>query len=155
MQVIVDSVIEQKFRLMSLEVKVDSATDYICPNVPDNYLSKFLGFKKAQIQASEVAQFRLMLPSPLTPGSKNKYPTERVIEFMETVANAGFGTVVAGSKIAGSKRKCTTFQKHAFEDLGEKQKETRKRPTIHHFCSDDLSSSSFLLNTSDTSSTTS
>ena len=67
--------------------------------MPDNYLANFLGYRGSQIQASDVSQFRLMPPSPLTPGAKNKYPVEKVREFMGTVANAGFGTIfVEGSK---------------------------------------------------------
>ena len=75
-KVIIDFIIEQKFRLMPPELKVASAATYSCPNVPDNYLVKFLGFRGSQIQASDVSQFRLMPPSPLTPGAKNKYPVE-------------------------------------------------------------------------------
>ena len=66
----------------------------MCPNVPDNYLAKFLSFKSNQIQSSDVLQFRLMPPSPLTPGAKNKYPVEKVKQYMGNIANAGFGTVI-------------------------------------------------------------
>ena len=44
-KVIIDFIIEQKFRLMPPVIKVVSAASYLCPNVPDNYLAKFLGFK--------------------------------------------------------------------------------------------------------------
>ncbi len=43
-KVIIDFIIDQKFRLMPPEIKVASAATYSCPNVPDNYLAKFLGF---------------------------------------------------------------------------------------------------------------
>ena len=125
-KVIIDFIIEQKFRLMPPELKVASAATYSCPNVPDNYLAKFLGFRCGQIQASDVSQFRLMPPSPLTPGAKNKYLVEKVREFMGTVANAGFGTIVEGSK-NGSKHKSTVFRKHSFDSLGESQKQTLKK----------------------------
>ena len=151
-QIIIDFVIEQKFRLMPPEVKVHFTTDFINPNISDNYLSKFLSFKTTPIQASEVAQFRLMPPSPLTPGSKNKYPIEKVKEFMETVADAGFGKVIEGSRSAGAKRKTTTFQRYAYEDLGKKQQETWKRLKIDDQCSSDSANSSFLYSNSDSSS---
>lgn len=124
--VIIDFIIEQKFRLMPPEIKVVSAASYLCPNVPDNYLAKFLGFKSKQIQASDVSQFRLMPPSPLTPGDKNKYPVEKVKQYMGDVAAAGFGTIVEESK-GGSKRKSTVFKKHSFDDLGESQKQTLQK----------------------------
>ena len=63
-----------------------------------------------------VSQFRLMPPSPLTPGAKKNYPVEKVREFMGTVANAGFETIVEGLK-NGSKCKSTVFQKHSFDSL--------------------------------------
>ena len=69
-KVIIDFIIEQKLWLMPPEVKVMSAASYLCPNVPNDYLAKFLGFKSNQIQASDVSQYRLMPPSPLTPGAK-------------------------------------------------------------------------------------
>lgn len=39
-----------------------------------------------------------MPPSPLTPGDKNKYPLEKVKQYMGDVAAAGFGTIVEESK---------------------------------------------------------
>ena len=81
-KVIIDFIIEQKFSLMPPEIKIASSANYICPNVPDNYFVKFLSFKSSQILASDVSQFRLMPPTPLTPEAKNKYPVENVKEYM-------------------------------------------------------------------------
>ena len=83
----VDYVIEQKFLLMP------PVSNSIISNISDNYLAKFLSFKNRIIQASDVSQFRLMPPTPLIPGSKNKYPVENVKQFMGTIANAGFGLI--------------------------------------------------------------
>ena len=41
---------------MSPALKVASAATYSCPNVPDKYLAKLLGFRGSQIQASDVSQ---------------------------------------------------------------------------------------------------
>ena len=142
-KVIIDFIIEQKFRLMPPEMKVVSAASYMCPNVPDNYLAKFLGFKSKQIQASDVSQFRLMPPSPLTPGDKNKYPVEKVKQYMGNIATAGFGTIIEESK-SGSKRKSTVFKKHSFDALRESQKQTVKKLKLD----ESFASSSSLSNAS-------
>ena len=130
---IMNYLIDQKFALMPPEIKVpaaalsDQATDKT--KVDDIYLSKFLTFKGDKIQASDVSQYRLMPPNPLTIGSKNKYPVENVKSYMGKIADAGFGKVVESVK-KGSKRKSTTFYKHTYDELDIEQTNTLKRLEI-------------------------
>lgn len=93
------------------------------------HLSKFLTFKNATIQASNVSQFRLMPPTPNGSQSKNKYPIELCKKFMKEVSAAGFGTVKEVQK-SGSLRKALTFRKRPFGELENAQLETLKRLRI-------------------------
>ncbi len=125
--VILDYLIEQKFALMHCEIAIEvPQAGAVHPLIPDRYMTKFLSFNKQKITASDVSQYRLMPPSPSTQLSKNKYPVDKVREFMQNVSEAGFGTVCEEVR-AGSKRKCTTFNKHVLEDLTNTQQEALKK----------------------------
>ena len=70
-----------------------------------------------------------MPPSPLTIGSKNKYPVENAKSYMGKIANAEFRKVVESVK-KGSKRKSTTFYKHTYNEFDIEQTNTLKRLKI-------------------------
>ena len=126
-KVILDYVIDEKFSLMPPEIKVKSpACSCFDSSISDSYLTKFLSFDKKNISASDVSQYRLMPPTPLTPASKNKYPVEKVREYLQNVSTAGFGTVTEEVR-TGSKRKTTMFTKHALDDMTSKQHDILKK----------------------------
>ncbi len=90
------------------------------PLIPDYYMTKFLSLIIKKITASDVSQYPLMPPSPSTQMSKNKYPVDKVREYMQNVSEAGFGTVCEEVR-TGSKRKSTTFIKYVLKDLTNTQ----------------------------------
>ena len=76
-EVLTTYIVEQKFALMQPEVQVGIADMNIHTGRPvldknPKYLSKFLTFKNATVQASDVSQFRLMPPTPKQSQSKKK-----------------------------------------------------------------------------------
>ena len=130
-EVITKYIIEQKFALMRPELQVGIAemnihTGRAVLDENPKYLSKFLTFKNANVQASDVSQFRLMPPTPKQSQSKNKYPVEQCKTFMKEVSQAGFGSVEEVQK-SGSGRKALTFRKRPYSELGNAQLETLKR----------------------------
>lgn len=148
-EVITKYIIEQKFALMQPEVQVGIAemnvyTGRAVLDENPKYLSKFLTFKNATIQASDVSQFRLMPPTPKQSQSKNKYPVEQCKTFMKEVSQAGFGSIEEVQKVTGSGRKVLTFRKRPYDELGNDQLETLKRLRIN----EDLYSASQTSNTS-------
>ena len=132
---ILNYIIDQKFALMHPEIQVKTPTTQCSvPLIPDTYLSKFLSFNKSVISASDVSQYRLMPPSPLTPQSKNKYPVENVRKFMSSISSAGFGQVLEELR-SGSKRKATMFRKHSLQGHGDR---TAEHPQEAQSCRDVL-----------------
>ena len=127
-------IIEQKFAMMQPEVQVGADTNILTGSaiLDENpkYLSKFLTFKNATIQASDVSQFRLMPPTPNSSQSKNKYPVEQCKKFMKEVSAAGFGAVKEVQK-SGSLRKALTFRKRPYSELEYAQLETQKKLRIN------------------------
>lgn len=127
-------IIEQKFAMMLPEVQVGTDTNILTGSsiLDENpkYLSKFLTFKNATIQASDVSQFRLMPPTPNSSQSKNKYPVEQCKKFMKEVSAAGFGAVKEVQK-SGSLRKALTFRKRPYSELEYAQLETQKKLRIN------------------------
>ena len=129
-RIIMNYVIEQKFALMPPEIKIAIAPPISSPintgsdklDKNTKYLSKFLTFKSAEIQPSQVSQFRLMPPTP-TSSSRNKYPVDECKAFMGEVSTAGFGSVFESQR-EGSKKKAFTFRKRPYNSLGSEQKET-------------------------------
>ena len=88
--IIMNYIIEQKFALITIndmpaESIINTGRDILDSN--PRYLSKFLTFKSADIQPSDVTQFRSMPPIPTSSGStgvkvKNKYPAEQCMNYM-------------------------------------------------------------------------
>lgn len=99
-RVILDHIIAQKFALMQPELKLPQETEPTTVEaIPDAYLTKFLNFNKDTITASDVSQWRLMPPSPITPTDRNKYPAKKARLYMERIADAGFGTMATEGTI--------------------------------------------------------
>lgn len=65
-----------------------------------------------------------MPPSPLTPGAKNKYPDEKVRQYMDDIATAGFGTIVEESK-AGSNTSLQFLRSIRLINLGKVRSKPR------------------------------
>ena len=109
---------------------IDVLTGHAVLDENPKYLNKFLTFKNATIQASDVSQFRLMPPTPTTSQTKNRYPVERCKKIMKEVAAAGFGTVKEVQK-SGSQRKALMFRKRPYGELEHGPLETLKRLQIN------------------------
>ena len=145
---ILNYIVDQKFALMHPEIQVKtSTTQCSVPLIPDTYLSKFLSFNKSVISASDVSQYRLMPPSPLTPQSKNKYPVENVRKFMSSISSAGFGQVLEELR-SGSKRKATIFRKHSLQDMATEQQSILKKLKVAETSFDSSTSSNTSFETS-------
>lgn len=93
----------------------------------DSYVAKFLTYKLSEIHPSDVTQYRLMPPLPLTPDAMNKYPAESAKTFMREVANVGFGLI---KQCHNGKRSTISFRKHKFDELGDAQVETLQKLKI-------------------------
>lgn len=84
-----DYFISQKFQLMPPEIKISECLQPLpllekssLLTANDSYVAKFLTYKLSEIHPSDVTQYRLMPPLPLTPDAKNKYPAESAKTFM-------------------------------------------------------------------------